>query len=180
MRYSAYSDIIRTHERALMRPGKLDKIMDAYNSPHDFSAVADIATKCDLSPLAAACLWSIERCISVRPSMKTGFNGRYSIAGCWALLSDKTGHNNNINEHRFQRWIRLQEDWEFFYQRTQEFLRLCKLSGFSFSRQSLFDAVVQRDITLKSYEDGTYIKMPKMELFNIKMMAEYLDASKLH
>lgn len=165
---------------ALTRPGKLVTIMETYNSPHDFSAVTDIATKCDLSPLAAACLWSIERSISVRPSMKINFDARFSIVHCWALLSDKTGHDNNINEHRFERWTHLKDDWDVFYQRTQEFLRLCKMSHFNFSRQSLYNAVVQRDMTQKSYEDGTYLKMPKIDFFNIKMMAEFFEARKVH
>ncbi|EML8490066.1 hypothetical protein WAB73_003296 [Salmonella enterica subsp. enterica] len=179
MDYETYNEIVEHFRRALERRGKLDSVMDVYNSPEDFTPVITIANRCKLSPMAAACLWSIERCISTRPSMRMTFDGRWSVAQCWAKLSDKTGHKDNINQHRFTRWTKMTDDWDTFYCRTQEFLKLCKLNGFVFSRRSLYEAIKCRDTTQKKYEDGSYLKMPKTEFFNIAMMIEFTQESKL-
>ncbi|ECB3807407.1 hypothetical protein GUQ16_001943 [Salmonella enterica] len=179
MSYDLYCNIINEHKKSLSRPGKLETVMDAYISPRDFEAVITISKTCDLSALASACLWAIERSIAARPSMRIRFDERIHIAKCWAMLSDKTGHENNINKNRFKRWTHLTDDWEQFYQHTQEFLRLCKIDEINFSRRSLFEAIKQRDITQKRYEDGTYLQMEKTEFFNVAMMMEFLDSSKL-
>lgn len=179
MSYENYLSVIKQFEREVKRPSKLNNITDIYDSDADFAAVKAICTRCYLSPFAAACLWSLERCINSRASMSTGYDSRFSIVQCWARLSDGTEHDNNINQRRFKRWAKMPDDWNTFYRRTQEFLKLCKLKGLNFSHESLYNVVKERDETIKKYEDGTYVKVPKTKLFNIAAWVEFSEESKL-
>lgn len=179
MSYENYLGVIKQFEHKVKRPSKLNTISDVYLAPSDFRAIQAICARCDLSLEAAACLWGIERCIGSRASMYIRYDGRWSVARCWANLSDSTHHANNINESRFKKWVALNNDWSNFYRMTLEFLRLCKLKGFTFSHESLYDAIKMRDNTMKKYEDGSYLRVPKPELFNIAMWVEFSEASKL-
>ncbi|HAD0571312.1 TPA_asm: hypothetical protein G0M21_16645 [Salmonella enterica subsp. enterica serovar Typhimurium] len=178
MSYENYQGVLKEFEREVMRPSKLNDIGDVYSSPPDFRAVQAICTRCYLSVEAAACLWGIERCIRSRASMFIRYDGRWSVAQCWANLSDSTNHKNNINESRFKKWAAMNNDWSDFYRRTQEFLKLCNLKGLNFSHESLYDVIKMRDKTMKKYEDGSYLQVPKPELFNIAMWIEFSESSK--
>ncbi|EBJ8048117.1 hypothetical protein D0P01_24215 [Salmonella enterica] len=59
-----------------------------------------------------------------------------------------------------------------------EFLKLCRLKGLNFSHESLYDVIKMRDKTMKKYEDGSYLRTPKPELFNIAMWIEFSESSK--
>ena len=61
MEYEIYKQLLHRYEQDLKRPCKLNKIIDAYSAPTDFTASMEISKSCDLSPLAAATLWCIER-----------------------------------------------------------------------------------------------------------------------
>jgi hypothetical protein len=76
-----------------------------------------------------------------------------------------TGREDNINKNRFMRWIQNKIEWDDFYSRTQEFLKLCKINHIHFSQRSLFDAIKLRDNTQKKLEDGSYLTMPKTDFF---------------
>lgn len=182
MSYEIYYNIIKLYDVPLNLPGRPKKITDVFTSSGaDFNAVSKIIKECNLSPLAAACLWSIERCVARSPSMNIEFDGRYTIAEAWAALSDSTHQDNNIHLHRFQKWVLMtaSSDWEMFYQRTTEFLKLCKLNKIRFSRGSLYEAVAMRDETARRYEDGSYRDVNKTDLFNIAMSVEFFEKSKL-
>lgn len=110
--------------------------------------------------------------------MLMGYDGRWSIAEAWAKLSDITGREDNINKNRFMRWIENKIDWDVFYSRSQEFLKLCKINGIQFSRCSLFNAIKLRDITQQKLEDGSYLTMPKTEFFHIALAIEFTESAK--
>lgn len=178
MDYEIYRQIIHRYAQNLKRPCKLNNIMDAYSAPADFSAAMEISKSCDLSPLAAATLWCIERSVHARPSMLLGYDGRWSIAQAWAKLSDMTGREDNINKNRFMRWVQNNIEWEDFYSRTQEFLKLCKKNDIHFSQRSLFNAIKLRDNTQKKLEDGSYLTMPKTDFFHVALAIEFTEAIK--